>query len=30
MHWTYNCKDFWASEPKTYVVTDKYADWEPR
>jgi transglutaminase-like putative cysteine protease len=29
MEWTYNSNDFWITEPKTYVVSDNYADWEP-
>ncbi len=29
MEWTYNSNAFWQTEPKTYVVTDHYADWEP-
>jgi transglutaminase-like putative cysteine protease len=30
MEWTYNSNDNWTTEPKTYVVSDHYADWEPR
>ena len=29
MEWTYNSNAFWETEPKTFVVTDHYADWEP-
>ncbi|MFP4526534.1 MAG: transglutaminase domain-containing protein [Bacteroidales bacterium] len=29
MEWTYNSNDFWVTEPKTYVVSDHFADWEP-
>ncbi len=29
MEWTYNSNDFWTTEPKTYVVSDRYAEWEP-
>jgi len=29
MEWTYNSNAFWKTEPKTYVVTDHYADWKP-
>jgi len=30
MEWTYNSNDSWVTEPKTYVVSDHFADWEPR
>jgi glutamine cyclotransferase len=29
MEWTYNSNDFWTSEPKTFVVSDRFAEWEP-
>lgn len=29
MEWTYNSNDSWVTEPKTYVVSDHFADWEP-
>ena len=29
MEWTYNSNDFWTTDPKTYVVSDHYADWAP-
>ena len=29
MEWTYNTNDFWTTEPKTYVVSDRFAEWEP-
>jgi transglutaminase-like putative cysteine protease len=29
LEWTYNSNAWWQTEPKTYVVEDKYADWEP-
>jgi transglutaminase-like putative cysteine protease len=29
MEWTYNSNDFWTTEPKTYVVSDRFAEWEP-
>jgi transglutaminase-like putative cysteine protease len=27
--WTYNSNDFYTTEPKTFVVSDNYADWKP-
>ena len=30
MEWTYNSNDSWVTEPKTYVVSDHFADWQPR
>ncbi|MBI4646858.1 MAG: transglutaminase domain-containing protein [Bacteroidia bacterium] len=27
--WTYNSNEFWISEPKTFVVHENFADWEP-
>jgi sugar lactone lactonase YvrE len=29
MEWTYNSNDFYTTEPKTYVVSDRFAEWEP-
>jgi len=29
MEWTYNSNDSWVTDPKTYVVSDHFADWEP-
>lgn len=29
MEWTYNSNAFWTTEPKTYVNSDHYGDWEP-
>ena len=29
MEWTYNSNDSWVTEPKTYVVSDHFADWAP-
>ncbi|MCF8302523.1 MAG: hypothetical protein K9I94_04535 [Bacteroidales bacterium] len=29
MGWTYNSNESWTTEPKTYVVTENFADWEP-
>jgi outer membrane protein assembly factor BamB len=29
MGWTYNSNEFWSSDPKTYVVSDHFAEWEP-
>ncbi|MFP4527335.1 MAG: transglutaminase domain-containing protein, partial [Candidatus Kapaibacterium sp.] len=29
MEWTYNSNSSWTTEPQTYVVFDKFADWEP-
>lgn len=29
MEWTYNSNAFWVSEPKSLVVSDHYAEWEP-
>lgn len=29
MGWTYNSNEFWTTEPKTYVVSDHFAEWEP-
>ncbi len=28
MEWTYNSNAFWKAEPKTFVVTDHFADWK--
>lgn len=28
MEWTYNSNEFYEKEPKTFVVTDHYADWK--
>jgi transglutaminase-like putative cysteine protease len=30
MEWTYNSNDSWTTEPKTYVVSDNFADWAPQ
>lgn len=29
MGWTYNSNDFYTSEPKSFVVSDHFADWKP-
>jgi transglutaminase-like putative cysteine protease/sugar lactone lactonase YvrE len=29
MEWTYNSNEFLNTEPKTYVVSDRFAEWEP-
>ncbi|MEZ5195804.1 MAG: transglutaminase domain-containing protein [Bacteroidales bacterium] len=29
MGWTYNSNEFWTTDPKTFVVSDHYAEWEP-
>jgi transglutaminase-like putative cysteine protease len=29
MEWTYNSNESWVTDPKTYVVSDNFADWEP-
>jgi transglutaminase-like putative cysteine protease/sugar lactone lactonase YvrE len=29
MGWTYNFNDFWTSDPKAYIVSDHFAEWEP-
>jgi transglutaminase-like putative cysteine protease/streptogramin lyase len=29
MSWTYNSNESWVSEPKTNVVSDHFAEWEP-
>ena len=29
MEWTYNSNDFYTTEPKTFVVSDHFADWKP-
>lgn len=29
MEWTYNSNAFWQTEPKTFVVSDHFAEWEP-
>jgi transglutaminase-like putative cysteine protease len=29
MEWTYNSNDSWITEPKTFVVSDHFADWKP-
>jgi len=29
MAWTYNSNEWWTAEPKTNVVTEHFADWEP-
>ncbi|MBU0765524.1 MAG: PQQ-binding-like beta-propeller repeat protein [Bacteroidetes bacterium] len=29
MEWTYNSNEFWTSDPKTNVVFENFADWEP-
>ncbi|MCF8331040.1 MAG: hypothetical protein K9H84_01165 [Bacteroidales bacterium] len=28
MEWTYNSNAFWVTEPKTFVVSDHFADWK--
>lgn len=30
MGWTYNSNAHYTTEPKTFVVTDHYADWKPK
>jgi len=27
--WTYNCNEKWVTEPKTNIVIDYFADWQP-
>lgn len=27
--WTYNCNEKWITEPKTNIVIDYFADWQP-
>ena len=29
MQWTYNSNSFYTSEPKAFVIFDKFADWQP-
>jgi transglutaminase-like putative cysteine protease len=29
MEWTYNTNEFYTTEPKTHVVVEHFADWEP-
>ncbi len=29
MGWTYNSNESWTTEPKTFVVSDHFAEWEP-
>jgi len=29
MAWTYNSNEYWKTEPKTFVVSDHFAEWEP-
>jgi sugar lactone lactonase YvrE len=29
MGWTYNSNENWITDPKTYVVSDHFAEWEP-
>jgi sugar lactone lactonase YvrE len=29
LEWTYNSNDFYTTDPKTYVVSDNFAEWEP-
>lgn len=29
MGWTYNSNEFYTTEPKTFVVSDHFADWKP-
>ncbi len=29
MGWTYNSNEFWTTEPKAFVVSDHFAEWEP-
>jgi transglutaminase-like putative cysteine protease/sugar lactone lactonase YvrE len=29
MEWTYNSNEFYTTEPKTFVVSDHFADWKP-
>ena len=29
MEWTYNSNEFWTTDPKTFVVSDHFAEWEP-
>lgn len=29
MGWTYNSNDFQITEPKTFLIFDRFADWEP-
>lgn len=29
MGWTYNSNEFWVTDPKTNVVSDHFAEWEP-
>lgn len=29
MEWTYNSNEFYTTEPKTFIVTEHFADWKP-
>lgn len=29
MEWTYNSNQFFTTDPKTFIVTEHFADWEP-
>jgi len=29
MEWTYNFNESWITEPKTLIITDHFAEWEP-
>jgi len=29
LHWTYNSDESWSSEPKAFIVSDHFAEWEP-
>ncbi|MFC1731181.1 transglutaminase domain-containing protein [candidate division KSB1 bacterium] len=29
MEWTYNFNETWITEPKTLIITDHFAEWEP-
>ncbi len=29
MSWTYNSNEFWTTDPKTNVIVDHFAEWEP-
>jgi hypothetical protein len=29
MSWTYNSNEFWTTDPKTNIIVDHFAEWEP-
>ena len=29
MEWTYNSNEYYTTDPKTFIVTEHFADWKP-